>query len=180
MVAVPTSHDFTGGVATTSEANAYIRDPISFLLRPPRAMLRQTTLQTLTTGASAAIQFQTEDIDDDVDGTGGHDNVTNNTRWTARYPGRHLLGGGVGFAASATGRRGVWWRVNGSVVNGTASVLTATATLEHALPARSISVYLNAGDYVELAGYQESGGNLNTSVTDIYQSTMSVLWIGLT
>ena len=180
MATVPTTHDFTDGIVTSSEDNAYIRDPIKFLLSPPRAMLRQTTLQPLTTGVAAALAFQAEDVDDDVDGVGGHDNAVNNTRYTARYPGRYLLGGGVGFVANVTGRRGCYWAVDGAAVNGSMTALPATAVLEANVPARAISVYLNTGDYVELVAFQESGGTLNTNVTTFNQPSMSVLWVGLT
>jgi hypothetical protein len=181
VATVPTPPTFENGVSDTTELNL-VRDSIRFLLEPPRAQLRQTTLQTLTTAVAAAIQFQTEDFDSDVDGVGGHDNAVNNSRYIARYPGRYLFsGGGVGFAANATGRRATWWKVNGADVSGSAVVGTATATLECAVAARGISVYLNVGDYVELVGYQESGGNLNTTVAaGIYHSSVTALWIGLT
>jgi len=178
MPVVPGTHTVTGTVATTSEMNTFFRDPINYLLVRPHAQLLQIVVQTLTTAVAAAITFTSETVDTDVDGVGGHDNVTNNSRWTARYAGWHLLGGGVAFAANATGRRASWWQVNGTAVNGSSvAVAAAIGGLETVVPARSMQVFLNVGDYVELMGYQESGGNLNTFSSTFNASSMSVLWV---
>lgn len=176
MATVPSSHTFTSGTATTSEANAYIRDPIAFLLAPPRAVLRQAAAQTFTTATITAVQFATEDVDTDVDGTGGHDNVTNNTRYTARYAGWYLVSGNVTFVANVTGDRFCWLRVNGTDVNGSIGSQAGDATMLASIPCQTKMVFLNVGDYVELIGYQDSGGNLLTSVTTREQPSMTVVW----
>ena len=41
MAAVPTSHTFVDGLATSSEMNAYVRDPLNFVQRPPIAQMRR-------------------------------------------------------------------------------------------------------------------------------------------
>lgn len=177
MAVVPDTHDFTGGVATSSEANSFIRDPITFLLNPPRAELRQTSAQTFTTSTTTAVQFNAEDVDTDVDGVGGHDNVTLNTRFTAQFAGWYRISGAVEFVANATGDRFAWWMVNGADVNGSVGFQAGDATASATVAARSKLVYLNVGDYLELVGFQSSGGNLNTVASGRDQSTMSVLWV---
>lgn len=173
MATVPSSHDFVSGVATSSEANAYIRDPIAYMLARPIAKLRQTVAQSLTSGAFTPITFTTED----VDSAGAHDTVTNTSRYTAVYAGWYLVSYTVGFAVSATGRRIAYLTVNGTAVGGTGVALGAFATFATVITASSM-VFLNVGDYVEVNGYQDSGGPLNTSVAQAYEmSSMTVIWV---
>lgn len=174
MPVVPVLPAVTGGVYTTSQVSALVA-VVRFNQRPPVANLRQTTLQTFTTSVAAAVAFNAEDSDDDVDGIGGHDNATNNTRWTARYPGLYLISGGITWVANATGLRLSWFRVNGIDINGTLVELTATGGgAVSAIPALTFQQFLAIGDYVELIGFQSSGGNLNTSVTSTDQPHMTV------
>lgn len=177
MAVVPDTHDFAGGVVTTSEDNTYIRDPIRFLLNRPRAELRQTVFQTLTTGVTAAVTFDVEDVDADPSGAGGHSTSANTSRYTAVYAGWYLCGGGVGFAANVTGQRAAVWAVNGTLLNGAQIMEQATSASNNKVPARTKLILLNVGDYVELHALQTSGGNLNTDVTASGQSSMSVLWV---
>lgn len=176
MPAVAVPPIFETGVSDTTELNL-LSAAVQFLLSPPRAELRQTSSQTFTTAVAAATQFNAEDIDDDVDHIGGHDNAVNNTRYTARYAGWYLISGAAEFALNATGDRFVWLTVNGGDVNGSVGFLPADATALIPVPVRTKTVYLNAGDYVELIAMQSSGGNLGTSVTTRDQSSMSVQWV---
>lgn len=178
MAAVPTTHTFADGVVTSSEDNAYIRDPIDFLMNKPAAELRQLVAQTLTTGTWTAVTFISEDLDDDPAGTGGHDNASATSRWAAVYAGWYLLDGGCAFAANATERRGVRWAVNGAAVNGSAVlVVNSGAGGQVVVPARGKRVFLNVGDYVELQALQLSGGNLDTFVGDTtFSASMSLGW----
>jgi len=177
VAVVPSSHTFVDGLETSSEMNSYIRDPIAFLLSSPRAELRQTAAQTFTTGVSAAVQFNAEDVDTGPSGTGGHDNVTNNTRYTAVYAGWYQISGAVSFAVSAVGDRYCWWSVNGADVNGSLTFTAGDGTAICAITARTKMVFLNVGDYVELIGFQDSGGNLLSSVSTREQPSMSVRWV---
>jgi len=157
--------------------NSFFRDPINFLLNRPHAELRQTTTQSFVTGTNTAVQFNAEDVDTDVDGVGGHDNVTNNTRYTARYPGWYLISGVIEFNANATGTRFAWLAVNGTDVNGSVGRGIADAAGSSVTPSRPKLIFLNVGDYVELIGFQTSGGALGTVVSARDQSSMSVLWM---
>lgn len=177
MASVPDTHDFVGGVATTSEANTYIRDPIRFLLNRPHAELRQTVAQSLTTGVTAAVTFDVEDIDNDPSGAGGHSTSVNTSRYTAVYPGWYQVSGGVGFAANVNGQRAAVWAVNGTLLNGAQVMEQATSASNNKVPARTKLVFLGVGDYVELHALQTSGGALNTAVVASEQSSMTVIWV---
>jgi hypothetical protein len=179
VATVPDTHTFTDGIATSSEANTYIRDPLNFLLSPPIAELRQDAAQTFTTAVATAVQFGAFDVDTDVDGVGGHDIATNNTRYTARYSGWYQVAGVVSFAVNGTGDRFAWLMVNGADVNGSLGFTAADATAVTEVACHTKHVFLNVGDYVELIGFQSSGGNLNTAVTTREQPSMSVRWVSL-
>lgn len=180
MPAVPQTHTFTDGVVTSSEDNSHLRDPIAFLTSPPIAELRRTTAQSLTSGVLTAIGMDTPDVDTDVDGIGGHDPVTNNSRYTARYPGWYSVGVGVGYVANATGIRTAQSAVNGSNVNGSQGKINAvTGGVATCVVGRTKLVYLNEGDYAEPMGFQNSGGALNTSTTDVEQPNMSIRFVSI-
>lgn len=177
MTAVPDTHDFTSGSATTSELNAYIRDPIRFLLNPPRCEVRQTVSQNLSNGVGAPITFNSEDLDENVAGLPQHDTSTNPSRFTCVYPGWYEVGGAAGFAANATGQRIVIWYVNGSPLTSGQATDQALSALGNKVAARGKHVYLNVGDYVELYAFQNSGGTLATNVAAGEQSSMMVRWV---
>lgn len=164
---------------TSANMVSGITDPLAFLLAKPRAELRQTVAQTLTTAVAAPLTFTTEDVDTDVAGVGGHDNSSNTSRYTARYAGWYRVSGAASFAANSTGRRITYIAVNGSVVNASETISPASATgSSHAL-ARAKCVYLNVGDYVEIQAMQDSGGNLATSSGfGPSNSNMSIQWEG--
>lgn len=175
MPVVPGTHTFVDAIATSSEMNTFVRDPALFMALPPMAELRQTTVQSLTTAVFASINFDVEDLDSNILGGGQHDTAINNSRFTCLFAGWYLCSGGVGFLANATGRRSTRWAVNGTQVNGSAVITVTTVTGACQVPARTKLIYLFVGDYVELQGFQDSGGALNTDTVTTGQSHMSIL-----
>jgi hypothetical protein len=180
MAVVPTVPTFVDGVLSSSQLNQ-LGDAIRFALNPAIANLRQTSAQTLSSTVWASITLDAEDIDKDFSGvTMGHDPVTNNSRYTAVYPGYYVIGGGVGFSNLSTpsARRGARLAVNGSAVNGSAVIFTpgTGGSTNGSIGVRTTEVYLFAGDYAEIQGYFEGGGTLATSVTAEQQSSMTVFF----
>ena len=151
-----------------------ILDQISFLTSPPRCQLRQTTLQTLTTGVFAPVTFTTEDEDN----YNGHSTATNTSRYTAVVAGWYQCSGKVGFAGNATGQRVIGWYVDGTL-DGSQVTYDVDSASTVQLPAQSKLIFLGIGNYVEIHAFQSSGGNLNTDVAfQSVQSTMTVAWHG--
>ncbi len=176
MPSVPTAPTISPAVSSTTQLNLF-RDAINFALGVPLAQMRQTVAQTLANNTWTAITFTTEDVDTDVDGTGGHSTSSNTSRFTARYPGWYQCSGAVGFAANTTSIRGARWAVNGVTMDPGGVILNTTSTSFAVVPAATLVFYLTIGDYVELQGLQVSGGNLDTSVTSSVQSAMVVKWV---
>lgn len=178
MPAIPTAPTIVDGVSSSSQGNQF-RDAINFLQNRPHFKLRQSSAQTYANNTNTAVQFNAETIDTDVSGNSGHDTVTNNTRWTAAYPGYYQVAGTVTWVANATGIRWAFLRVNGVDVDGSAGTSPGTAAEVLSVHTQTCLLYLANGDYVEVIGLQSSGGNLNTYVVGAWQPTVDGLWVSV-
>lgn len=174
---VPVMRTFNvGEYETGAFFNSNIRDATSFLLNPPICNAVQATAQTVSNILWTPLTLDSTI----VDSYGGHSNSTNNSRYTAQAPGWYMVMGAVCWAANATGWRGVRTLKNGA----TASVGGATEVLANTVAAAlttiatpAVIVFLNSGDYVEVEGYQTSGGNLATAVNSDANCALTVVWL---
>lgn len=178
MATVPSFRTWTAGeIVAASYMNSNIRDAGNFFLATPVFEGRQTVSQNASSSTDTAITFDTEDIDND----GGHSTSSNTSRFTAQTAGRYQVSGGVGWNGNATGRREAIIAVNGTRNNGSeAGVAVGGNANSVYVPSRTKTIFLNVNDYVEIFGWQDSGGTLGTWVTTSGQSSMSVRWIGTT
>lgn len=130
------------------------------------AMLRPTASITLTSSVWTTIPFGAETFDGDYTdvNAGGHSTVSNVSRYTAQVAGYYLLGGTVAYNGSNVGSRYARWLRNGAVFDGCAVVYPANSVADagQSVPAPTRIVSLNVGDYVELQGFQNTGGSLST------------------
>ncbi|MFJ8606382.1 hypothetical protein ACIRH0_04210 [Streptomyces sp. NPDC093675] len=162
---------------TAALARAGIVNAGTFFLNPPLFVGTQTSAQSIPNSGSVwtAINLNTEQ----VDSYGGHDTVTNNSRYTAQVAGLYQVCGVVGFANNATGVRGARLHVNGSVVQGTAQMTLTANGSGTGLPTPIRTVRLAAGDFVEVAGWQSSGAALSTITAADVASALFVCWAGM-
>lgn len=173
MTAVPAPPTFVDLTPLTlAELNAMV-DAINFSLNPPIARLRQTAGQAIANGTPTAITFDTED----EDSANGHSTSSNTSRYTAVYAGWYRVSGGASWAVNSTGNRAAYWYTNGTVVPGSETMGPSSASVFHSTTARSILVFLNVGNYVELYGYQTSTASLNTAASGQSESTMIVEFV---
>lgn len=114
--------------------------------------------QSIPNNAWTTIDLNSERYDDNT----MHDTVTNNSRLTATVEGRYLIIANIGFAADATKNRGVRILVNGTTVIAWAQAVDRDTN--GLLMGTSVIENLAATDYVEMQGYQNTGGALNTFV----------------
>lgn len=116
--------------------------------------------QSLGTGAWTAINFDASRADTH----GFHSASTNPSRLTipAGEAGTYLVVAHLSLAASTTGLRSARIALNGSISNNMADQRIPAHPSEHHLVA-SATGSVNAGDYIELYGYQNSGGPLDAS-----------------
>jgi len=116
--------------------------------------------QTPSSGGSATpVSFTAADV---YDTFGGHSPSVNPTRFTIVDDGWYLLFGFAKFAANATGTRELYFLLTRSAV--TSYLQSADSRPAQASQSIIISVaapyQLQAGDYLELAVWQNSGGGL--------------------
>lgn len=159
---------FTAGQTLTASALNLIADR-------PMAHLVQTVAQSIA--SDAAITFDSETVDTH----GGHDNVTNNTRYTFPITGKYLIAGKVAWAATASaGYRQAYWQLNGSsfIFYSALTVTGSNNVLE--VPAATMTISVTASEYISLRGNQNTGGALSTSVSGFLDgSTMTIQYLGL-
>lgn len=148
--------------------NAGVRDNMEFLARKPLCKVRATVAQTLTSGAFAALLFDTEDVDDPA---GSHSTTSNTDRIVAPVAGWYRVTAHVEFAANATGNR--FLRVRRTVAVGGVTTdfrLDAKVTMGGAqgvdLGGTEVVQIATAGDYLTVMARQDSGGNLDTVVAE--------------
>ncbi len=140
-----------GTTAQTGSANRF---------RMLQAMVRVTKSanQTLANNTLTAVTWDEEGFDTDT----LHDNVTNNSRLTATVAGKYLVGATLVYLENTTGGRGVHVRKNGTTYYGGNEPQTPAAGGSfHDGFSHTTLVDLAAGDYVEIIGHQQSGGNLD-------------------
>lgn len=172
MGTIPTPPTVVAGTPGASADFNRLSVSVAFWALTPRCYAYANAVQSLTSGSYDPIAFAAEvyDIANNYDGGGdspAHDNSTDNTRIYIRTAGKYEITGQVQIANNATGRREASIRLNagGVYANGTLltnniqSPVTGSSTSVSLTP---IEAVLNAGDYLELFGFQNSGGGLNT------------------
>lgn len=164
-------------VAGEFETAAYfnaLRDAINFLLNPPLATLHQQTTQSIASGNFVSLSLDATDRDY----YGMHSNSTNPSRATAIVAGVYEVSGTVSWPSNATGARGCRIAYNGSAVLGSASFTGTTNGDVYAITTPAFHVQMAVGDYVEIQGFQSSGGSLSTivSASDI-RASMNIRWV---
>lgn len=125
----------------------------------PNARVRRTTVQTFTSGVTAAVSFDHQSWN-----VGNlHSISINPTRLTASISGLYLIGGVVRWADNATGYRFLGIRQNGTTY--VAKDARGSLATGFGLDQGVTTLYrLAKGEYVELLAGQASGGNLNILV----------------
>lgn len=170
---VPSPRTFTVSEVETGSYLNSLRDALNFLVNVPAAFLTQSAVQSLTSSAWTALTFDQSVFDS----YGGHSNVTNNSRYTAQVAGWYIVFGCACVSANATGQRGGAVAKNGTRVQGASALIQTTSALSPAPASPPCIVFLNAGDYVEIQGYQNSGGAINTNSSADLDSSMTAVWI---
>ena len=170
---VPSPRTFVVVETETASYLNSLRDALNFLLNVPACFVTQSATQSLTSSAWTALTYDQSVFDS----YGGHSNSTNNSRYTAQVAGWYLVFGCACFAANATNQRGAAVAKNGTRIQGAAGFTQTTSLLSPATPSPPTIAFLNAGDYVEVQAYQNSGGALATASGTDLDSSMTVVWI---
>lgn len=131
----------------------------------PYCVVHNASAQSLTSGTIAVLTQDT----DDSDVLAMHSTATNTSRIVAPSAGLYIAYATLNFAAHATGVRIGNIRKNaaGSSVGGTSLGYVELATSGTITYVQVMGLtYLAATDYVEVFGYQNSGGALGCTTTN--------------
>ncbi|MBD0743609.1 hypothetical protein [Streptomyces sp. CBMA152] len=132
----------------------------------------QGSAQSISNNTWTSLTLDTEVLD----GDGGHSTVTNTNRYTVQVAGTYLLLGVSAFVANTTSVRGVRMGLNGTVIRG--SHIQQQTSSAGVWSGTSWAIQTCAvNDWVDVAGYQNSGGAINTFVGTDASSCMGVYWI---
>lgn len=165
MAAPPLTSWNVGVNPTSTILNANIRDAVNFLKNRPHAVLRRiTTNQPVSNNTNTPIFWNGEDLDTDS----GHSNVTNPSRYTVVTAGYYQLTPTVVWATNGSGYRQIFVAKNGDTTHRYGMNNTFVLGVSGAQVCMNISVVLGlqAGDYVEVWVYQNSGGSLDVSISN--------------
>lgn len=167
----------TGYVVTAANWNADLVDNVTWLGRdaPHARVYNSANISHTTSGSFQALTFNSERYD-----TGAcHSTVSNTGRLTVPTGGDGIyrIAGIVSFASNATGYRALKVRVNNTTdiiyaqcpaVSGSGTVLNISG-----------DYLLAAADYIELLGFQNSGGALNMEVVANWSPEFMFEWVKL-
>lgn len=138
---------------------------LNFLLAPPRAILRQTAVQSLANTTWTVVSLDTQDeASDCTTTTGAAAKVTINTA------GLYHVSFDMGFSSSAAGERFTSITKNGNSPAATAAnalLLSSQAggfAGAGTLASGAGLLRFVAGDFLQLYAYQSTGGVLNTVI----------------
>lgn len=156
-------------MASTLEILNFVNS--TFALNPPSFVGYQSNSQTLGNATWTSLSLDTSSYDN----YNGHSNSTNNSRYTAQIAGWYTCCGVYApSAGNSSGFRAVRLTVNGNAVLGGASYSGQPTTSEDSPVTPTKDVFLNAGDYVEVQGWQNTGGNYGTAINSDLRSG---LWV---
>lgn len=130
------------------------------------ASLRAAAVQSIPDNSPTALNFDTDDIDDD----NGHSPSSSTSKYFVQRDGRFEVGGVASHGTSTAGTsRNFSLYVNGSAVTG-ATVSSGPRTVGTGSFQQNLTgciVQLIVGDYIELWLTQNSGGALNTAANSL-------------
>lgn len=142
-----------------STENGWEQTPRMGRVTVPAVSIRRTANFSVPTGAYTAVALDAANSTEDFDTDGMHDPATNPSRITIKTPGLYLLEGGGEFASGGGAVRYTQIHKNGTVIPGSQTggpLVAGWGTRQ----TTSVMVRCAAGDYLELVGFQDSGGAL--------------------
>jgi hypothetical protein len=165
-----------GNFNTAALFNAQVKALNDFITNPPSFKGYATVQQSIGSGSTTPIPLALDSEYYDTDG--GHSTTTNTSRYVIQVAGKYALSGGCAFGTNGTGNRSVAIYVNGTYAAGGNNQSVAFAGNSW-----SATVYteqqLNVGDYVEIACWQTSGGNLSTQITVSFGPWLAARWFSV-
>jgi hypothetical protein len=165
-----------GEVVTASLMNTHVRDNLAYLATPPSVRCYNSAAQTLTNNTDTALTLNTTRWDDLPSGLTTPQHSGSSTHLTCRADGKYHIFCNAVFASGGTGSRSLAIRINGTTNRATETYPNDGVVVVRC--ALSTIWSLVDGDYVELVGYQDSGGNLNIITEGGVGAEFGWQWLG--
>jgi hypothetical protein len=162
-LALTTPYSWSVGDDFTAAIGNGIRDQLTFLQGPPDFVGYQSTAQSLPNATWTPLGLDSYQ----VDSYAGHSTTVNNSRYTCQpgVQGWYTVCGVYGTVnGNSAGFRAVRLQVNGSPVIAGSVYAPTNGTFEVGVITPTKDIYLNVGDYVEVAGWQSTGGSYGTTL----------------
>jgi hypothetical protein len=169
-LAVPIPYTWqVGDIANAALLNAQIRDGLTFALNPPLFLGNATSSQSIANNTWTSINVPSLLADT-------YAGFSNSSRYNAQVTGWYTVCGAVAWTVNSTSGRGAQIYRNNAPLLGHGSFVQAASgtTTSSVTPTRD--VFLNAGEYVELFAYQNSGGAVGTVVNSDQASSLYCRW----
>jgi len=167
-----------GDKITASLWNSDVRDGVDFLLSPPTCKVYKTANQSIPDSAYSCLTWNAELFDTDT----MHSNTSSNSRVTFTTAGIYQVTLTCLWANNAVG-----FRYHTIEKNGTTTYNSGTNIIEpfvigalgatHAGANINFLSPFNAGDYIQVFVYQNSGGAVNLAGVSDAHSSLSALWV---
>ena len=138
---------------------------------PPKVRAYHNASQSIPNSALTALTFNTDRIDSEA----MHDTGSNTNRLTAITPGFYLIFGTFRWAVNNTGYRQLLLRHQGSTYIMSAEMPAVQGAATDMIIATGYQ--LAANEYVELLGFQDSGGALNMESGGNYSPEFGMVWM---
>ncbi len=163
-----------GEITTAANLNTHLRDNVAWMATdsPACRAYKSTNFSHNSTGNWLAITLDSERFDN----ASFHSTSSNTARFTvpASAGGKYLVGAAAAWDTDTTGERMIGMGLNG----------TATWAAVQSLPANGVicaiavaTVYpLAAADYVQMAGFQNSGGTRTVTSAGNYSPEAWAFW----
>lgn len=159
-------------------ANATTEDLVVYensqAVHVPAAGVYKAAGQAIANATLTVLTFDSERYDNSEI----HSTSSNTSRLTAPKAGVYMLDARMLWPSNATGVRFMTIRLNGSETKRIAA--ERRAAIENTETTISAVFFLNAGDYIEILGYQTSGGSLTTEIggAELAPQEASITWLG--
>lgn len=174
-LALPTlASEVPGNYIPSALWNSNVYNGLSWAFNVPLFVGTQSSVQSIGNSAWTEINLDTTQVDTYA----GHSNVTNNARYTPQQPGYYLAAGVVAFALNATGARAARLQLNGAAIKGGAGMTQSSGgSNDCAIVSPVRPIFCNGStDYISVAGWQGSGGALNSASDPDLSSSLVVWW----
>lgn len=155
-------------VYTAAQLDQQLKDNLGFLYTPPSCLTVNNANQSVAHNTNTNLNMQTEQWDTDTI----HSTASNTYRHEINTAGTYLqFAGGMFSISSTAGGRSIFLQENGPARTGEIWVPGGIPTVTDTPLQVAHTGLMTATDYIDLLGFQNSGGALNILASTVWMLT---------